>query len=186
MKKIVLTLILALGLFGISAETISAQVSDNARIENAKMSREIRKEILSLPYYGVFDAIGYQIKGDTVVLSGQTVRPLTKREAEAYVRDVAGVRNVVNNIEVLPLSPNDDRIRVRVYRSIADRGGLYRYLLGTNPAIRIIVKNGRVTLEGFVASEADRNLANIAAKSVPGTFGITNNLQIESREGRLP
>jgi hyperosmotically inducible protein len=186
MRKFILSLVFALGLFGISAETISAQVSDNARIENARMSREIRKEILSLPYYGVFDAIGYQINGDTVTLSGHTVRPLTKREAEAFVRDVAGVRNVVNNIEVLPLSPNDDRIRVGVYRSIANNGGLYRYLLGANPAIRIIVKNGRVTLEGYVASEADRNLANIAARSVFGSFGVTNNLQIEGREGRIP
>jgi hyperosmotically inducible periplasmic protein len=182
MKRIFFTIALFFGLFAASSEIASAQsASDSAKMEGSRISREIRKEILSLPYYGVFDAIGYEMKGDTVVLSGYTVRPLTKREAEAAVRDVEGVRNVVNNIEVLPLSPNDDRIRVRTYREIADKGALYRYLLGANPAIRIIVKNGRVTLEGFVASEADKNLATIAAKSVPGAFNVTNNLQVEDR-----
>ncbi len=182
MRRIIFTLILFIGLFAVSSDFVSAQnTSDSAKMEGAKMSREIRREILSLPYYGVFDAIGYEMKGDSVVLSGYTVRPLTKREAEAAVSDVDGVRNVVNNIEVLPLSPNDDRIRVRVYRAIADRGAMYRYLLGVNPAIRIIVNNGRVTLEGFVGTEADKNLANIAARGVSGTFAITNNLQVEDR-----
>lgn len=186
MKKFIFSLILSIGIFAISSESAFAQsVSDSSRLEGTKISREIRREILSLPYYGVFDAISYQMQGDTVVLSGYTVRPLTKSEAEEAVRDISGVRNVVNNIEVLPLSPNDDRIRVRAYRAIAERGALYRYLLGTNPAIRIIVNNGRVTLEGFVASEADRNLANIAAKGVSGTFAITNNLQVEAGE-RIP
>jgi hyperosmotically inducible protein len=92
------------------------------------------------------------------------------------------VRRVINNIEVLPVSPNDDRIRLRVQRSIADKGSLYRYMLGANPSIRIIVKNGRVMLEGYVANEADRNLANIAAREVSGTFEVTNNLKIEGRE----
>lgn len=183
MKNIILTLILALGLFGISAETISAQDSEDARIERAKISREVRSEILSLPYYGVFDAIGYQLNGDTVTLTGYVTRPLTKDDAEDSVRDITGVRNVVNKIEVLPLSPSDDRIRVRIYREIADKGSLYRYLLGTNPAIRIVVKNGRVTLEGFVSSEADKNLAGIAAKEIFGVFSVDNNLKVEQRDG---
>lgn len=183
MNKIILGLIFALGFFGISAEAISAQVSDDAKIERAKISREVRSEILSLPYYGVFDAIGYQLDGDTVTLTGYVTRPLTKKDAEESVKDVTGVRNVINKIEILPLSPMDDRIRVRIYREIANKGAMYRYLLGTNPAIRIIVKNGRVTLEGFVASEADKNLAGISAKEIFGVFSVDNNLRVEKREG---
>ncbi len=184
MKKLLLLTILSIILTGISTASISARtiMNDIAVVEKSKMARQVRKEILSLPYYDVFDAIGYQINGSTVTLNGYVVRPYTKSEAEAAVGDVDGVQKVVNNIEILPLSPSDDRIRLRIYRSISDQGGLYRYLLGTNPAIRIIVKNGRVNLEGYVANEADKNLAGIAAKEIFGVFGVDNNLQIENRK----
>ncbi|CAN5396948.1 hypothetical protein BH20ACI1_BH20ACI1_29660 [soil metagenome] len=183
-KKLLLLFTFIFCLFLISDNQVSAQTASNqATIFKSKTERNIRKEILSLPYYDVFDAIGYQINGDTVTLSGDVVRPLTKDDAEESVKDIDGVRNVVNNIKVLPLSPSDDRIRVRIYRAIGDQGSLYRYLLGTNPAIRIIVNNGRVSLEGIVANETDKNLAGIAAKEIFGVFGVENNLQIEKREG---
>lgn len=176
LKKIFLFFAFTVCLLMISGSPVLAQTA------SSKTERNIRKEILSLPYYDVFDAIGYQINGDTVTLSGYVVRPLTKSDAEAAVKDVDGVKNVVNKIEVLPLSPSDDRIRVRVYRAISDQGSLYRYLLGTNPAIRIIVNNGRVSLEGLVGSETDKTLAGIAAREIFGVFGVENNLQIEKRE----
>lgn len=182
MNKILLIAVLILGLIGMTAGTVSAQVVSVEFSERTEMSEKVRKEILGLPYYGAFDAIGFDIKGDTVILNGYVVRPLTKDDAEDEVAEIPGVRRVINNIEVLPVSPNDDRIRLRVQSSIADKGALYRYLLGANPSIRIVVKNGRVMLEGYVANEADRNLANIAAREVSGTFEVTNNLKIEGRE----
>jgi hyperosmotically inducible protein len=142
----------------------------------------VQKEILSLPYYGVFDAIGYTVDNGTVTLTGYVVRPTTKSDAGAAVRDVPGVTNVVNRIEVLPLSPNDDRIRQRILRTLSNQGGsLYRYFLGANPSIRIIVKNGRVSLEGYADSAGDANRAYILARGIPGTFAVTNNLKVLER-----
>ena len=183
MKNILFIAILILGLVGITADTVSAQtVSVKQRADQSEITKKIRKEILTLPYYGAFDAIGYELKGDTVILNGYVVRPTTKSDAAREVEKIAGVNRVINNIEVLPLSPSDDRIRLRVQRAIADKGALYRYLLGANPSIRIIVKNGNVFLEGFVGNTGDRNLANIAVSQVPGIFKVTNNLKIEGRE----
>jgi hyperosmotically inducible periplasmic protein len=173
-KKLFLTLALIAGLFGMT-NSILAQSNQNSA---ARLDRQIRKEILTLPYYGVFDAIGYQINGSTVTLTGYVVRPITKSDAKGAVEDINGVERVINNIEVLPLSPNDDRIRQATLRSLANRGSLYRYFLGANPAIRIIVRNGRIQLEGFVDNKGDYNLANITARTVPGSFGVTNNLKV--------
>lgn len=174
--------VLILTIAAFSAQSVVAQ-TDAQKVEQARMERQIRKEILSLPYYGVFDAIGYELEGDTVTLNGYVVRPYTKKEAGDAVQDVAGVREVVNNIEVLPPSPSDDRIRVRIYRAIENSGSMYRYLLGANPSIRIIVNRGRVILEGVVAYEGDRTLAEIAATEIFGVFNVTNNLKLERREG---
>lgn len=157
-----------------------AQTAQNA---NARLERQVRKEILMLPYYGVFDAIGYSINGSTVTLTGYVVRPITKSDAQGVIADINGVERVVNNIEVLPLSPNDDRIRQRTLQTMVNRGGsLYRYFLGTNPSIRIIVNRGRIQLEGYVNNKGDYNLANILARGVSGTFGVTNNLKIADDE----
>lgn len=174
--------VLILTIAAFSAQSVVAQ-TDAQKVEQARMERQIRKEILSLPYYGVFDAIGYELEGDTLTLNGYVVRPYTKKEAGDAVQDVAGVRAVVNNIEVLPPSPSDDRIRVRIYRAIENSGSMYRYLLGANPSIRIIVNRGRVILEGVVAYEGDRTLAEIAATEIFGVFNVTNNLKLERREG---
>lgn len=148
--------------------------------------REVRRELATLPYYDVFDWLQFEVRPDnSVILSGQTVRPTLKRDAESRLRDIESISRVVNNIEVLPLSPQDDRIRVAVYRTLFNNDSpLYRYALGAVPSIRIIVNRGRVTLKGLVNSEFDRNYANVQVRSVPGIFEVTNELQIEGREAR--
>jgi hyperosmotically inducible protein len=144
--------------------------------------REIRHELVMLPYYGVFDNLAYKVDGYTVTLMGQVTRPTLKSSAENVVKDIEGVEKVINNIEVLPLSPNDDRLRLAAYRAIYGHTALNRYALNAVPPIHIIVKNGNVTLEGVVANEGDRNIANIQANGVPGVFSVTNNLRVEGRE----
>ena len=143
--------------------------------------REIRHELVMLPYYGVFDNLAYRVDGYTVTLMGQVTRPTLKSDAERVVRDIEGVEKVINNIEVLPLSPNDDRIRLAVYRSIYGHTALNRYALNAVPPIHIIVKNGNVTLEGVVTNEGDKNIANIQASGTSGVFKVTNNLMVENK-----
>lgn len=177
-RKFFIIAAFAVGLLAVSAEKAAAQANTGADA-GARVDRRIRHEILTLPYYGVFDAIGYQLNGDTVTLTGYVTRPTTKKDAEESIRDIDGVRNVVDKIEVLPPSPSDDRIRYRLLQTFVNRGGsLYRYFMGANPAIRIIVNHGRVDLEGYVDNRGDANLANILARSVPLTFGVTNNLKV--------
>jgi hyperosmotically inducible periplasmic protein len=132
-----------------------------------------------LPYYGVFDNLSYRVDGDRVTLLGQVAKPTLKSDAEQVVKRIEGVSQVVNEIEVLPLSPNDDRLRIRVYRAIYSKAPLQRYSMMAVPPIHIIIKNGNVTLEGVVANEGDKNLANIAANGVSGVFSVKNNLAIE-------
>ena len=175
MKRLFLFAIFAASTFAFSLPVYS----QSAEYAQSRLDRLIQREILSLPFYGVFDAIGYTVDNGTVTLTGYVVRPTTSRDAERSIRDVPGVTNVVNRIEVLPLSPNDDRSRQRVLRTLSNQGGsLYRYFLGANPSIRIIVNRGRVSLEGFADSRADANRAYILARTVPGTFGVTNNLRV--------
>jgi hyperosmotically inducible periplasmic protein len=143
-------------------------------------TEKIRKELLKLPYYGVFDNLAYEVQGDTVVLYGQVVRPTTRKDAERRVAKIEGIDRVINKIEVLPLSGFDDSIRRRAYRAVFRTGGLYRYAMGANPSIHIIVKNGRVSLEGVVSNRMDSQLAYMAANRVPGVFSVTNNLVVES------
>ena len=144
--------------------------------------REIRHELVMLPYYGVFDNLSYKVDGYKVTLMGQVTRPTLKSDAERVVKDIEGVEQVTNNIEVLPLSPADDRIRLAAYRSIYGQTALNRYALNAVPPIHIIVNNGKITLEGVVANESDKNIAGIQANSVPGAFGVTNNLRVEGKE----
>ena len=151
---------------------------------NTELGKKVRHELVTLPYYGVFDNLAYSINGGTVTLYGQVVRPTTRSDAEHRVKRIAGVNRVVNNIKVLPLSSFDNRIRAATYRSIARTGGLYRYLQGTNPSIHIVVDNGHVALEGVVSGSGDRTLAYMAANQVPGVFSVQNNLRIEGGEIR--
>ncbi len=143
-----------------------------------RIAREVRHELLMLPYYGVFDNIGYQVNGYEVTLVGQVVRPSLKSDAENAVKHIEGVEKVDNQIEVLSPSSMDDRIRLELYRAIYGYPSMERYALGVQKPIRIIVKSGHVTLEGVVDSEADKNTAGIRAKSVPGTFSVDNKLQV--------
>jgi hyperosmotically inducible periplasmic protein len=144
------------------------------------LEHKVRHELLMLPYYGVFDNLSYRVDGARVELFGEVSRPTLKSDAERVVSRIEGVDSVVNHIEVLPLSPNDDRIRVAVYHAIFRNSALQRYSLGAVPPIHIIVKNGNVTLEGVVANQMDRNIANIRTNGVPGVFSVTNNLVVES------
>lgn len=142
------------------------------------LENRVRHELVMLPYYGVFDNLTFRVNDDTVVLQGQVTRPTLKTSAERVVKRIEGVSAVENRIEVLPLSPFDDRVRLGVLRAVYGHDALARYRLGANPPIRIIVKNGHVTLEGVVANEMDRNIANIAANGVFGAFSVTNNLRV--------
>ena len=146
-----------------------------------RLEREVRHELVMLPWYGVFDNLEFRVDGYNVILLGQVVRPTVKSDAESAVKGIEGVEKVVNQIEVLPLSPNDDRIRLAVYRAIYSYPSLQRYALQAVPSIHIIVKGGHVTLEGMAANEADRNVANIRANGVGGVFSVTNHLRTEKK-----
>lgn len=146
---------------------------------SAKLAKQVRHQLLMLPYYGVFDNLAYSIDGSKVTLHGQVVRPSTRSDAEHAVAHIAGVTQVVNKIEVLPLSRFDDSIRVRTYRALARTGNLQRDLAGGNPSLHIIVNRGNITLAGVVGSKMDKQLAYMAARGVSGAFSVTNNLQIE-------
>jgi hyperosmotically inducible protein len=144
------------------------------------LDEQVRHELLMLPYYNVFDDLSFQVQGNRVVLLGEVTTPTLKNDAEHVVRSIPGVQGVTNNIDVLPLSPYDDRIRLAVLRAVYTQPGLDRYGLGAQPSIRIIVKNGRVTLDGVVNNEVDRNLAGLRANGVPGVFSVINNLRVAS------
>lgn len=143
-----------------------------------RLSREVRHELVMLPYYSVFDNLAYKVEGSTVVLLGQVVRPTLKSDAENVVKRIEGVEHVVNNIEVLPLSPTDDRIRLAVYRAIYSQPGLDTYSLRAVPTIHIIVKNGNVTLTGAVSNRGDKERAGLAANGVSGVFSVTNDIAV--------
>jgi hyperosmotically inducible periplasmic protein len=145
-----------------------------------KIAKEVRHELLMLPYYSLFDDLGYSVQGRTVTLTGALTsqHAVTKNEAERAVKNIEGVEKVINNIQVLPPSGIDDRIRERTYNSLMRTGGLSKYFWEAAPSIHIIVRNGRVTLAGFVMNEMDKNMAGIAAKTVPGVFEVTNNLRV--------
>ncbi|HTQ58749.1 MAG TPA: BON domain-containing protein [Candidatus Solibacter sp.] len=145
-----------------------------------QLVREVRHVLVMLPYYSVFDNLAYKVEGDKVTLEGQVVRPTLKSDAEAEVKSIDGVSSVVNNIEVLPLSPMDSQLRRAVYRAIYGDTVLSRYGYEAVPSIHIIVKNGNVTLEGVVDNESDKNLANLRASQVANVFSVKNNLQVAS------
>jgi len=146
----------------------------------ADLMKEVRHELVTLPYYGVFDNLAYRVDGSKVTLFGQVRDPKLKSDAEKAVKGIEGVSAVDNQIEVMPRSPGDDSTRVAVYRAIYSKPSLQRYQMGAVPPIHIIVKNGDVTLEGFVANQMDREVAEIATKGVGSTHKVTNNLKTDS------
>lgn len=158
------------------------QVSGGQSLNQEQIAKKVRRELVTLPYYGVWDNLAYKIEGSTVTLYGQVVRPTTRSDAERRVAKIEGIEQVVNNIEVLPLSSLDDSLRARTYRALVRTGGLYRYMIGANPSIHIIVNRGQVSLEGVVSHKGDRQLAYMAARGVTGSFSVTNNLRVEGEE----
>ena len=158
------------------AQSQTAPVSQRAQ---ERIAKEVRHEIVMLPFFNVFDNIEFRVDGYNVTLMGQVTQPNVKSDAEKAVKGIEGIENVSNQIEVLPLSPNDDRLRVALYRAIYGFPSLQRYALPVIKPIRIIVKNGHVTLEGVVNNEADKNVVNLRANGVHGAFSVTNNLRVE-------
>jgi hyperosmotically inducible periplasmic protein len=185
-------------------ETTQTQSSSGLTQDDVlRMANEVRKQIVTLPQYGVFDDIHFGIKGSTVILRGQASRPILKSSAENVVKKIKGVTAVENEIEVLPLSPNDDRIRAAVYAAIYRYPALQRYTSNRGPrstsstgrsmgitndppigwhAIHIIVKNGNVTLKGVVDTSGDLALAEMRANSVPGVFSVESDLYVPQAE----
>ena len=152
----------------------------------AHIIKEVRHELATLPYYGVFDWLEFEVRADnTVVLRGQVVRPTTKSDAEARVKDIDSVSGVVNEIEVLPLSLQDDRLRIALYRTLYNwNSPLFRYATQAVPPIHIIVNHGRAVLKGVVDSKADATLAYVRARGVPGLFDVKNELQVGGERPR--
>ena len=142
------------------------------------IQKEVRHELIMLPFLSVFDNLAYQVNGADVTLVGQVTRRTLKSDAENVVRRIEGVEHVNNQIGVLPLSTFDNTLRLRLYQAIYGYAPLQKYALGVSKPIRIIVKNGHVTLEGVVDNEADKNIAGIRANGVPDVFSVANNLLI--------
>ncbi len=180
MKRHVQTSVLALAIAVVLILPVLHAAHKKGHGELTDLERQVRRELVMLPYYGVFDELEFQVDGSKVILMGQVTRPTLKTDSERVVKNLEGVDSVENKIEVLPLSPNDDRIRLAVYRTIYYNPNFTRYAIRSVPPIHIIVKNGDVTLEGVVATQGDKDLANILANGVPGVFSVTNNLAVEA------
>ena len=149
-----------------------------------RVQKEVTHQILMLPYYGVFDAIGFKVDGYNVTLFGHVATASLKSDAERAIKKIEGVEKIDNQIEILPPSPMDDRLRRQLYRAIYGYGPLQHYGVGSNQPIHIIVDRGHVSLEGVVDSATDRNLAYIRANGVPGVFSVTNNIQVPAKKKR--
>lgn len=176
MTRRIRTLVFALTV-GLVAPVMAATATAELRSTEV-LAKQVRKELVTLPFLSVFDNLAYSVDGTTVTLYGQVTRPTLKSGAENVVQRLEGVDQVVNNIEVLPLSPFDDRIRIAVLRAVYRQPALQRYGLGARPSIQIVVKNGNVTLEGVVSNQADRNIAGLMANGVSGVFSVINNLRV--------
>ncbi|HTV66268.1 MAG TPA: BON domain-containing protein [Bryocella sp.] len=151
-----------------------------ANTTEGKIFKEVRHELLVLPYYSLFDDLEYCVQGRTVVLSGTLTsqHSVTKEDAQAAVKRIEGVEQVTNNIKILSPNPLDQRAREQVYRKLVNTGGLSQYFWEAAPSIHIIVDNLHLTLKGYVNSEGDKNLASITAKQISSLFSVTNELQV--------
>ena len=185
--------LMTMGLMFVLSLAARAQISSNGPVlldygkkisaadpVEAKIAKEVRHELLMLPYYSLFDDLEFMVQGRTVTLSGYVAseHAVTKSDAEGAVKHIEGVDKVINNITVLPPSPLDARVREQTYAALSRTGGLSRYFWETAPDVHIIVQNQRVTLLGYVYSEGDKNMATIAASTVPGVFQVTNELRV--------
>lgn len=172
-------IVFAIAIVAFSFVSVSAQGLSNSA-STAALENKIYKKILSLPYYEVYDFIGFSVDGGTVTLTGKVKNATNRKSAENVVEDIPGVTSVVNKIELLPLSRFDDDIRRGLYARLSNTGGLSGYLWPVNPSVRLIVDNGHITLEGNVRNRGDYNIMNIIARGVSGSFSVTNNLKIEN------
>lgn len=181
-SALVFMLLLAVSSFTASSEGAPRppQAAKDQRAARAEQNlvREVRHQLVLLPYYSVFDNLAFKVEGDHLILEGQVTRPTLKSDAEKVVKNIEGVASVTNNIEVLPPSPMDDQLRRALYRAIYGDPSLSKYAWSAVPSIHIIVKNGNVTLEGVVDSETEKNLAGLRANSVPNVFSVKNNLVV--------
>jgi hyperosmotically inducible protein len=177
MKRQLENLMIVVAVAGASLLSASTTNANTARTQE-RLEKQVRKELITLPFLTIFDNLNYRVDGETVYISGQTIRPVLKSDAGNRLRSIEGITKVVNEIEVLPLSPFDDRLRLVLARLIYGQPALNRYALGANPSIRIIVKNGNVTLEGVVDREMDKIIAGMRANGVANVFQVTNNLRI--------
>jgi hyperosmotically inducible periplasmic protein len=171
-RNMIAALALAVASLPLVAATAGAQ-------ELWRAERQVRRELVTLPFYSVFDNMTFRVDGTKVTLMGKVTRPTLKSGAEKSIKDIEGVREIDNQIEVFPVSSNDDRIRVATFRAIYYHPMMTRYAIQAVPPIHIIVQNGDVSLEGVVGSESEKNLAGIQASGVNGSFSITNNLQVD-------
>lgn len=178
MKTLRYFLILTIAILGFAFTDVNAQSYSGGQ-SISTIEKKVFKKIIGLPNYGVFDHISFEVNGGTVTLYGKVLSLGTRRSAERAIRNVEGVTEVVNNIQNLPPSPYDDRIRYAIVRRFAEAPALYGYLREPNPSVRIIVNGGRVTLEGYVNNRGTANVMNILANGVTGVFGVTNNLSTE-------
>ena len=176
MKSFRYFLSLTLAILALSFINVNAQSSSSQKT----IEQQVFKKINRLPYYGVFDHIAFEVDGGRVTLHGKVLSLGTRKAAESAVKRIEGVTSVVNNIEDLPLSSFDNRIRRQLLRQFANSAGVSMYLRGPDPSVRLIVENGRVTLEGYVHNKGTSNLMNILANGVPGTFQVTNNLIVSN------
>ncbi|MGD0508184.1 MAG: BON domain-containing protein [Terriglobales bacterium] len=189
-KSLVAVLPLILSITILSAPALASPITQDNQPAGVlpqksydRIVKEVRHELVMLPYYGVFDNLSYKVDPDgTVTLLGQVARPTLKSDAENVVKRIEGVAKVVNNIEVMPTSMNDDRIRRAAYRAIYGNSVLSQYQLRAVPPIHIIVNNGHITLEGVVARQMDKQIAGMQANSVQGAFSVTNNLVVEKKK----
>ena len=183
MKKTVLGLVLAVAL-GVALPAQSAFASNQAQSivsdrEDARITKAVRHQLNMLPYMNTFDYLTFTVNADnSVTLTGEVTNPVVKSDAANIVKRVEGVERVDNQIKVLPPSPMDSRLRVRLFRTIYGYPALEKYALGVNKPIRIIVQNGHVTLMGVVDNQADKNIAGLRANGVPGIFSVDNQLQV--------
>jgi len=164
-----------------SSNTQLAMRPGSPNPDEQRISKEVRHELVMLPYYSIFDDLEYSVNGNSVTLLGSVTNPTLKSDAENSVKRIEGVDKVNNQIKVLPPSPNDDRIRRQVARAISNQGGLYRYFMGAVGSIHIIVDNGHVTLKGFVDNQGDDTQAKLAANQVPGVFSVKDELQVTNQ-----
>jgi len=179
MRKSFLGRMIAVAALVAGAAMANSNNAPNQPVSDEQLNKAVRHEILMYPYYGIYDEVGFQVANGQVVLSGAVTLPVKKSDLGRAVQHIPGVTSVTNNLEVLPLSPNDNRLRQQVARAIYGFPSLSRYGWGTHPSIHIIVENGHVTLSGTVDNEADKQVAALRASGAGMSFGqIVNNLQV--------